>query len=253
MFACARNQFEPVTKLSTLGKSLLPEPVGPGLFEKRSLLEAWLMLYAKFSGLLLPLIFTALIGITACSGQPAKDIAPAPISTGVAADYLVGVDDLIQVSVWNHPDLGVTVPVRADGRITIPLIGDVQAGGRRPADVADDAEQALAEFIHEPQVTILVAELRSHEYLSRVRVTGAVRTPVSLPHRQGMTVLDAILAAGGPNEFAAANRSSLHRRVGNGSRTAHSLPLKRMLELGELDANHLLAPGDVIVVPQRLF
>ena len=195
----------------------------------------------------------ALILLSACAGQAAKESAPSPLSAMPAADYLIGIDDVIQVSIWNHPDLGVTVPVRADGRITIPLMGDVQAGGRRPADVAADASEALSEFIHEPEVTIIVAELRSHEYLSRVRVTGAVRTPVSLPHRQGMTVLDAILAAGGPNEFAAANRSSLHRQLDNGARTSYDLPLKRMLELGDLKANHLLAPGDVIVVPQRIF
>lgn len=211
------------------------------------------MLYSSYGRLLVPFSLAVLIALGGCTGQAAKRSAPANVNAMPAADYLIGVDDQIQVSVWNHPDLGVTVPVRADGRITIPLIGDVQAGGRRPSEVADDASQALAEFIHDPQVTIIVAELRSHEYLSRVRVTGAVRTPVSLPHRQGMTVLDAILAAGGPNEFAAANRSSLHRHLENGTIATYGLPLKRMLEQGDLSANHLLAPGDVVVVPQRNF
>jgi polysaccharide export outer membrane protein len=201
----------------------------------------------------LPFTLATLIGLSACAGQQPKDAGPSLAGAMPVADYLIGVDDLIRVSVWNHSDLDVTVPVRADGRITIPLMGDVQAGGRRPEEVAADASQALSAFIHEPEVTIIVAELRSHEYLSRVRVTGAVRTPVSLPHRQGMTVLDAILAAGGPNEFAAANRSSLHRHLNNGARASYDLPLKRMLEAGDLEANHLLAPGDVIVVPQRLF
>ncbi len=211
------------------------------------------MLYSNHVRLLVLFAFALLITVSGCGGKTTKDAAPSVAPASSAADYLIGIDDRIQVSVWNHPDLGVTVPVRADGRITIPLIGDVQAGGRRPEDVAADAGQALAEFIHEPEVTIIVTELRSHEYLSRIRVTGAVRTPVSLPHRQGMTVLDAVLAAGGPNEFAAANRSSLHRHLENGNRAVYDLPLKRMLELGELDANHMLAPGDVIVVPQRLF
>ena len=210
------------------------------------------MFYSRYFRLLVPFI-ALLIALSGCAMQTAKQSAPPAVTDMPAANYLIGVDDIIQVSVWNHPDLGVTVPVRADGRITVPLIGDVEAGGRRPTDVAADASQALAEFIHEPQVTIIVAELRSHEYLSRVRVTGAVRTPVSLPYRQGMTVLDAILAAGGPNEFAAANRSSLHRHMDNGASANYGLPLKSMLEKGDLSANHLLAPGDVIVVPQRLF
>ncbi len=211
------------------------------------------MLFSSHGRLSVIFIFAALMALGGCAGQAAKDSALSMETAMPAEDYLIGVDDLIQVSVWNHSDLGVTVPVRADGRITIPLMGDVQAGGRRPEDVAADASRALAEYIHEPQVTIIVAELRSHEYLSRVRVTGAVRTPVSLPHRQGMTVLDAILAAGGPNEFAAANRSSLHRHIENGETATYDLPLKRMLEQGDLRANHLLAPGDVVVVPQRIF
>jgi polysaccharide biosynthesis/export protein len=210
------------------------------------------MFHSRYGRLLLLLTLVILMALGGCAGQVAKNSGAPTVTAMPAADYLIGVDDLIEVSVWNHPDLGVTVPVRADGKITIPLVGDLQAGGRRPEDVAADAGQALAEFILDPQVTIIVAELRSHEYLSRIRVTGAVRTPVSLPHRQGMTVLDAILAAGGPNEFAAANRSSLHRHTDNGAIT-YNLPLKRMLEQGDLKANHLLAPGDVIVVPQRLF
>lgn len=211
------------------------------------------MLHSSYSRLLVPFFLAILMVLGGCAGQSTKNSAPSVETAMPAEDYLIGVDDMIEVSVWNHPDLGVTVPVRADGMITIPLIGDVQAGGRRPTDVAAEASQALEEFVHEPQVTVIVAELRSHEYLSRVRVTGAVRTPVSLPHRQGMTVLDAILAAGGPNEFAAANRSSLHRQTGNGSFATYDLPLQRMLEEGDLSANHLLAPGDVVVVPQRLF
>ncbi len=211
------------------------------------------MLHSSYGRILVLFTLIAMTGLGGCAGKSTRDSSPSIAPGAPGADYLIGIDDLIQVSVWNHPDLGVTVPVRADGRITIPLMGDVQAGGRRPADVAADASRALSEFIHEPEVTIIVAELRSHEYLSRVRVTGAVRTPVSLPHRQGMTVLDAVLAAGGPNEFAAANRSSLHRHTDNGAISKYDLPLKRMLEQGELGANHLLAPGDVIVVPQRLF
>jgi polysaccharide biosynthesis/export protein len=211
------------------------------------------MFDSRYCRLLVPFTLAAVMALGGCAGNGARDSAPPDVTAMPSQDYLIGVDDLIDVSVWNHPDLSVTIPVRADGRITIPLIGDVQAGGRRPEDVAEDASQALAAYIHEPQVTIIVAELRSHEYLSRVRVTGAVRTPVSLPHRQGMTVLDAILAAGGPNEFAAADRSSLHRHMKNGEIATYNLPLKRMLEQGDLEANHLLAPGDVVVVPQRLF
>jgi len=201
------------------------------------------------------LIVLTLVLASGCANGPATQSGQPVMASGSMAidEYLIGVDDIIEVAVWRHDDLGVTVPVRADGKITIPLIGDIQAGGRRPADVAAEATEELSSFVRDPQVTIIVTELRSHEYLSRVRVTGAVRTPVSLPYRQGMTVLDAVLAAGGPNEFAAANRSALHRNLENGERGAYALPLGRMLDQGDLSANHVLMPGDVITVPQRNF
>jgi polysaccharide export outer membrane protein len=190
--------------------------------------------------------------LAACAGGPVSESPPTGSSMAVE-DYRIGIDDVVQVRVWGRDDLDVTVPVRSDGKITVPLIGDLEAGGRRPEAVALRAREMLADYIRDPHVTVIVTELRSHEYLSRVRVTGAVRTPVSLPHRQGMTVLDAILAAGGPNEFAAANRSALHRHIDGDSFKSYALPLRRILEEGDLSANHVLMPGDVITVPQRNF
>jgi len=169
-----------------------------------------------------------------------------------SAEYLIGVDDQVQVDVWRNPDLGTSVPVRPDGKISVPLIGDVQAGGRRPIDVADDITQRLATFIREPNVTVIVTQLRSHEYLTRVRVTGAVRSPLSIPHRPGMTVLDLVLEAGGVTEFSAPNRTRVYRKVADETSV---LPVKLdgILNDGELDTNYQLRPGDVIIVPERFF
>jgi polysaccharide export outer membrane protein len=177
------------------------------------------------------------------SGAPP---APAP-----ADEYLIGVDDLVQVSVWRNPELSVTAPVRPDGKISVPLVGDVVAGGRTPDAVAKDVQDKLGAYVRDAQVTVILTELRSHEYLSRVRVTGAVRTPVSIPYRQGMTVLDAVLAAGGVTEFAAPDRSSLHRKSGEGA-GAYEVQLGDILENGDLSTNYKVAPGDVITVPERI-
>ena len=177
------------------------------------------------------------------SGEP-----PAPAASD---DYQIGVDDMVQVSVWRNPELSITAPVRPDGKISVPLVGDVVAGGRTPDDVAKDVQQKLSAYVREPQVTVILTELRSHEYLSRVRVTGAVRTPVSIPYRQGMTVLDAVLAAGGVTEFAAPDRSSLHRRTGTGAQ-AYEVQLDHILKTGDLSTNYKVAPGDVITVPERI-
>ncbi|MCP1373357.1 XrtA/PEP-CTERM system exopolysaccharide export protein [Dyella lutea] len=166
--------------------------------------------------------------------------------------YHIGVDDLLEVSVWNNPDLSVKVPVRPDGRITVPLIGDVVAGGKTPDQVSADIKERLKSFIRDPQVAVIVTELRSHEYLLRVRVTGAVRNPVSIPYHQGMTVLDAVLAAGGITEFAAPDRTELYRKT-KSTTSSYAVRLGQILQDGKLGTNYPVQPGDVITVPQRSF
>lgn len=190
--------------------------------------------------------------LTACAGGGgAKETPPEPRPAAVE-NYAIGVDDIVQVSVWRNPELGITVPVRPDGRISVPLVGDVMAVGLTPSQVAEDIQEKLAAFVRDPQVAVILTELRSHEYLSRVRVTGAVRQPISLPYRQGMTVLDAVLAAGGVNEFAAADRSSLYRREGDET-SSYAVRLDRIINRGDLETNFTVAPGDIITVPERTF
>lgn len=193
-----------------------------------------------------------LVILTACTGGGgAKETPPEPRPAAVE-NYAIGVDDIVQVSVWRNPELGITVPVRPDGRISVPLVGDVMAVGLTPSQVAADIQEKLAAFVRDPQVAVILTELRSHEYLSRVRVTGAVRQPISLPYRQGMTVLDAVLAAGGVNEFAAADRSSLYRREGDET-SSYAVRLDRIINRGDLETNFTVAPGDIITVPERTF
>jgi len=173
-------------------------------------------------------------------------------ATYVDGDYRIGVDDRVQVTVWRNPELSVTVPVRPDGKISVPLIGDVQAGGNTPTQVAALIKDKLAAFIREPNVAVILTELRSHEFLSRVRVTGAVRTPRSMPYRQGMTVLDAVLEAGGINDFAAPNRTKLYRKQKVKTEML-DIDLGDILTKGKLETNVELKPGDVVTVPERIF
>jgi len=197
--------------------------------------------------------FLVLVLLSACASGPAPSGAPSTSMHAQAVEaYRIGVDDSIRVAVWQNPDLNVTVPVRPDGKISVPLVGDVEAGGKTPEEVSADIRTRLEAYVRNPQVTVIVDQLRSHEYLSRVRVTGAVRTPVSVPYRQGMTVLDAVLAAGGTNEFAAADRTSLYRKEGASTRT-YAVRLDRILQKGDLVTNFDVQPGDVITVPERAF
>lgn len=195
--------------------------------------------------------------LVSCSGKSRVSAENEGTSSGMSAkkidkSYKIGVDDNLQVNVWRNPEVSVNAPVRPDGMISVPLIGDVMAGGFTSEEVASSIKNKLSTYIRDPNVTVIVTGLRSHEYLSRIRVTGAVRQPRSAPYRDGMTVLDAILEAGGVNDFAAPNRTKLYRKNGT---TMEVIPIKleNILTKGKLETNEELKPGDVITVPERLF
>ena len=196
---------------------------------------------------LLILIFT--------SGCSTTSEPPVNINEGISikkVEYRIGVDDVVSINVWGNEELSVEVPVRPDGKISMPLIGDVQAGNRTPKVVANEIKRRLSAYVREPNVTVMLTQLNSHQYLSRVRVTGAVETPLSIPYRQGMTVLDAILEAGGVNEFASVNSTKLYRKH-EGKTVVYDIKLGNILNKGELSTNHYLKPGDIVTVPERLF
>jgi polysaccharide biosynthesis/export protein len=201
-----------------------------------------------WSGVLL----SALIAAGCESLPPPRDAGPAATFSTMEGEYRIGVDDRVQVTVWRNPELSVTAPVRPDGRISVPIIGDVEAGGHTPSEVADIIKNKLSAYIREPSVAVILTELRSHEFLTRVRVTGAVRAPRSMPHRQGMTVLDAVLEAGGVTDFASPNRTRLYRN-GKDKTEVYEVNLGDILKKGRLESNYPLRPGDVITVPERSF
>jgi len=201
-------------------------------------------------------ILLILIFLTACSGNIIDDARNRTIQKEFAFSsvdtYYIGVDDMLQINVWKNPDISVTVPVRPDGKISVPLVGDVVAGGKEPMAVAREIKKALAKYIREPQVAVILTQLNSHEFISRVRITGAVNSPSSIPFRQGMTVLDAMLQAGGVNDFAAANSARLYRKEGRVT-AEYDVYLEDILNSGELETNYMLLPGDILTVPERLF
>lgn len=144
------------------------------------------------------------------------------------------------------------MPVRPDGMISVPLIGDVRAEGKTPNELAAAVTEKLTLYIRDPSVTVILTELRSHEYLSRIRVTGAVHSPRSTLFRPGMTVVDAILDAGGLNDFASPNRTKLYRTI-DGKTKIYAIELGDIMKSGKLETNMKLFPGDIISVPERLF
>jgi len=192
-------------------------------------------------------VVTAVI-LSACASTTTAP-PPAPENNGFADEYRIGVGDTLHVNVWRHEDLSLTVPVRPDGKISVPLAGDIEVGNKTPEDVGTAVTASLGEFVRDPVVTVIVTQMGSDQFRSRVRVTGAVNRPTSSPYRQGMTVLDAVLEAGGISEFANPSRAALYR--GNGERI--KIDLRGILNKGDMSTNYALAPGDVITVPERAF
>ncbi len=172
--------------------------------------------------------------------------------TQIVAEYKIGIGDTLDINVWKNPDLSVTVPVRPDGKISAPLVGDLLVAGFTPEEVSNFIEVRLRKYVRTPNVVVIMTNLGSTQYLSRVRVTGAVVNNVSLNHQQGMTLLDAILAAGGPNEFAKSADTRVFRRIDNET-VLIPINLESLLKGGNLNENIILKPGDTITVPERIF
>ena len=175
---------------------------------------------------------------------------PPMATSSVAPDYRIGPGDTLQIFVWRNPELTQSVPVRPDGKISTPLVEDMIAVGKTPSQLARDVEGVLAEYIRSPQVNVIVTNPVSA--FSQVKVIGQVVNPQSLPYREGMRVLDAILAAGGLTEFAAGNRGKIVRKV-DGKDTELKVKVEDLVNKGAMKHNLELKPGDVIVVPQSFF
>lgn len=179
---------------------------------------------------------------------------PPPAATATAAEmssYIIGPGDTIQVFVWRNPELSITVPVRPDGKVSTPLVEDIVAVGKKPSELARDIETRLAEYIRGPQVNIIVTNALSS--FSKVTVIGQVSTPQNVPYREGMRMMDLLLAVGGLTEFAAGNRAKLIRVEEGGREREIKVRLKDLLTRGRLDQNLELRPGDVLIVPESVF
>jgi len=190
--------------------------------------------------------------IMGCSSNVKMSSESPESVSGKFAEYYIGVGDQLSINVWRNEDLSLAIPVRPDGRISLPLVGEIQAAGRTASQLSEDLTAGLVNYIRNPQVTVIVTDAQSADYQSRVRVTGAVEEPISIPQRQGMTVLDLVLEAGGLTEFALPNKAVLYRRSEEGV-TAYPVYLSDILKSGKLTTNYELAPSDIITVPERLF
>ena len=196
--------------------------------------------------LLLSMSLAALLG--AC----APTLPPPPAASPDAAEaetYRIGPLDNLQVFVWGAESLSATVPVRPDGKISVPLAEDIEAVDRTPGELADTIEAALQPYVQNPLVTVIVTGFGDTAGQT-IRVVGEAQKPAAVPYRAGMTVLDVIVAAGGLSPYAAGNRAVLVRGK---SQAVYGLRLGDLLNGGDISADAPVLPGDVIMIPQTAF
>lgn len=179
------------------------------------------------------------------SYPPAPSVAETPDHR-----YKIGPLDTLNVVVWRNPELSSTVTVRPDGRISTPLVEDVMAAGRNPADLARELEKVLAKYIRDPVVTIVVGGFQG-TFSEQIRIVGEAARPQAVPYRQNMTILDVMIQAGGLTDFADGNGAVLVRGAEGGKQ--YSVRLKDLLKRGDISANVGVKPGDIIIVPQSWF
>jgi polysaccharide export outer membrane protein len=193
------------------------------------------------------------IWVVGCSSTGSQDVVQPEDAVILSGNvYKIGEGDALNVSVWRNPELSVSVPVRPDGKISVPLIGDIKASGLEPEELSNSIRSKLAGYIKNPQVTVVVTNAVSSEFLHRVRVTGAVNAPSSVAYSKGMTVMDLVLVTGGITVFADANNTHLYRNTVSGVKS-YRIKLADILEKGDISTNYSVQPGDIITVPERMF
>ena len=169
----------------------------------------------------------------------------------VATDYIIGPGDQFNVFVWRNPDLTTSVRVRPDGRISVPLIDDLTVAGKTPTETERVIEEKLSEYLQDVKVTVIMSDFVGPNN-RLIRIVGEVDKPQSIGYHNGMTLLDVMTQAGGLNQFAAGNRATLTRAIGD-SPTLYRIRLDDLLKRGDISANIEVAPGDIITIPQSWF
>lgn len=195
------------------------------------------------------LVLAALVTtLAACSST---NYPPAPMAAATADyKYVIGPLDSVNIVVWRNPELSMSVPVRPDGRISTPLVEDIPALGRNPAELARDLEKALSKYIRDPVVTVIVTNFNGPTN-EQIRIIGEAAKPQAVAYRQNMTLLDVIIVVGGLTDFADGNKAVLVRGSEKGKQ--YSVRLGDLVRRGDISANVDVKPGDVLIIPQSWF
>jgi polysaccharide export outer membrane protein len=188
------------------------------------------------------------LALAGCASTRAVNADMAQVAT---PDYLIGPGDSVNIIVWRNPEVSMSVPVRPDGKITTPLVEDLAASGKTSTELARDIEKALAKFIQQPVVTVIVTGFVG-TYGEQIRVIGQAAKPQALAYRRDMSLMDVLIAVGGVTEFASGNKASIIRSV-DGKMQKMPVRLDDLIKDGDISANVQMRPGDVLVIPESFF
>ena len=193
------------------------------------------------------LVLLAGVLLSAC----ATSYPPAPVAAADSEyNYVIGPGDSVNIVVWRNAELSLSVPVRPDGKITTPLVEDLQALGKDSSTLARDIEKALSKYIRDPVVTVIVTGFVG-PYSEQIRVVGEAANPQVLQYNQKMTLLDVMIAVGGITDFADGNGATILRTTEGNKQ--YSVRIRDLIKRGDVSANVEMRPGDVLIIPQSWF
>lgn len=201
-------------------------------------------LFARWAGLG---FFIAILA--GCAGSQKYPPAP-PLGAAADYNYIVGAGDTLNIIVWRNPELSLSVPVRPDGKVSTPLVDELVAQGKNSTEIARDIEKALAKFVRDPVVTVIVTSFVG-PYSEQIRVVGEAAKPQFLPYKLKMTLLDVMIAVGGLTDFADGNAASILRTSEGGKQ--YAVRLKDLIKRGDISGNVEMKPGDILIIPQGWF
>jgi polysaccharide export outer membrane protein len=194
------------------------------------------------------------LALVACGSGPRTALPAAEDTPASSSGYVIGPGDGLTVFVYRAPELSApNLPVRPDGRISLPLVPDIEAAGRTPSQLAREIEQRLSTYVRDPNVTVMVQSFQGPPN-RQIRVIGEATQPMGIPYRDGMTVLDVMISAKGLTRYAAGNRAEIIRREREGAPPeVIKVRLSDLLRDGDVSQDLPMRPGDTLVIPQGWF
>ncbi len=208
--------------------------------------------YRLRGGLVGAAMMSVLLAAGGCASRPDHpELPPASGAAKHSTRYKIAPGDSVQIFVWRNPEVSTTVPVRPDGFLSAPLLEEVPAAGKTPAELARDLEKILATYLRDPLVTVIVEDFVG-VYPEQIRVVGEAAEPRALLYKDSMTVLDVMIAVGGLTKFADGNDTTLVRVV-DGEQRQFRVRIDDLLRQGDISANVDMMPGDILIVPEAWF